>query len=357
MPSSSYILYILCVNFLILGIFGQSQCFTPNTGTTLTFYAGAQTTSAKSSPISQLICNGGNGCKYSSEVETVQCSCTGIDDFQNPQWKCQSDLPDDLRLGKVLVSCESCTTASDPQMLTGSCGLYYNLNYNADGDFDDQHDESTDDGALANFLLGFFEIIFIVVLAIIVIAGFVACCKWANNEYRYERLPLRHDSFREVEAIATPIKTNPVPSAPPVQTRHVYQQPVVQQIQPIRQVQPVQQVQPVYTSYQNPPRQDNSSFVNGMIVGEMVGGKKHGNHLAEDMLLMNAMSGSSSGNNFTTGLLLGEAMSSNNRHHTSAPVHHKPPVHHAPAPAPSHHGGNHGGHHSVSTGFGGTMRR
>lgn len=339
MPSPSYFLYILCINSLILHIFGQSQCFTPNVGTTLTFYANAQTVSAKSAPIAQLICNGGNGCKYSNEVTTVQCSCTGIDDFQNPQWKCQSDLPDDLRLGKVLVSCESCTTVSDPQVLTGSCGLYYNLNYNANGDFDDQHDESTDDdGALANFLVGFFEIIFIVGFAVMIIAGCVVCCKWANHEYRYERLPLRHDSFREVEAIATPIKHNPVPSAPPVQTRQVYQQPVVQQ------------VQPVYQSYQNPPpRQDNSNFVNGLLVGEMVGGGRHGNHLAEDVLIMNAMSGSSSGNNFTTGLLLGEAMNSGHNKH------HKPPVHHTPTvPA---FGGHHGGGHSVSTGFGGSMRR
>lgn len=334
MPSPSYILYILCINLLVLQLLGQSQCFTPGVGTALTFYTGAQTTSAKSSSIAQLTCNGGNGCKYSTEVETVQCSCTGIDDFENPQWKCQSDLPNDLKLGKILVSCESCTTFNDQQMLMGSCGLYYNLNYNANGAFDEDHHTANDYGSFENFLLSFIEGVILVIVGIIIIAGCVACCEMSNS--RYERLPLRNDSFRDIEAVAIPVHSNTIPSAPPIRVMHtqrVYQQPAN-----------------TYTSYQNPPRQDNSSFVNGMLVGEMVGGGRRENHLAEDILLMNAISGSSSGNNFTTGLLMGEILNSGNNKHHKPPVHNK--HHHQHISTPSY-----GGDDSVSIGFGGTMRR
>jgi hypothetical protein len=311
-------------------------------GTALTFYANAQTTSARSSPIPQLTCNGGNGCKYSNEVENVQCTCTGIDDHGNAQYKCESSLPNYLELGTTLVSCEGCTSSSDSQLLVGSCGLYYTLNYNANGDFDDTHVTYDDDENIGEGFITFLKILFLIVIIIMMIAVCASCCKYVYHHNGYSRLPLRHDSFREVESIpimqATPISsTNIQPSAPPIRTVPKYSQPQV------------------YQSYQNPPRQDNSSFVNGMLVGEMVGGGRHENHLAQDVLLMNAMSGSSSGNNFVTGMMVGEALNSNHSNHSNVKQHHT--TSHVPRPSnptPVHHAS--GGHH-VSVGHGGSMKR
>ncbi len=179
MQSPSYILCVICINLLIIQLYGQIQCFVPTTGTTLTFYAGAQTTSAKNLPIAQLTCNGGNGCKYGDDVKTVQCTCTGIDDYKNPQWKCQSDLPSDIELGKVLVSCEGCATSSS-QFLVGSCGLYYDLNYDSNGDFSTYDDNNDNDNKFfsnfVRFLIVFFEIIFVVVMCVAIVASCISCC-------------------------------------------------------------------------------------------------------------------------------------------------------------------------------------
>jgi hypothetical protein len=50
-------------------------------------------------------------------------------DGKDYTWKCQSELPENLKLGKVTVSCEGYDNPDDSHVLVGSCGLKYTLNY------------------------------------------------------------------------------------------------------------------------------------------------------------------------------------------------------------------------------------
>lgn len=327
---------ILIICFFVVDIFGQTQCFTPGKGTSLTFYANAKTTSIRSSPIEQLNCNGGNGCKYSNNVEIVQCSCNGIDGYGNAQWKCESSLPNTLELGTTLVSCEGCASSTDTAKLTGSCGLYYTLNYNINGDFTD---DVTIDNNDKHGILIFFEVLFVILIIVAVVLTCITFYKYAIRKYnRYERLPLHQDSFRHVEAV--PI-SHPIPSAQPhpsVNVTTANPQPVVYQS--------YQNLQP-YTTQSYTQSRQNNGFLNGVIVGEALGNKHGRNHLAQDMILMNAMNGSSGENSFATGLLVGESISSG--HHGNKHSAGKPSVH-------NNHSAQHGGKHT-SVGFGGSVTR
>ncbi|WWD21916.1 hypothetical protein CI109_106404 [Kwoniella shandongensis] len=92
---------------------------------TLTFYADQLTAARRTSPIPQLTCIG-KACK-SFQPEVVQCTNMGDDGFAGVQWRCDTDLPSSLRMGKVEVSCEGWSKAGDSNVLQGSCGLTYNL--------------------------------------------------------------------------------------------------------------------------------------------------------------------------------------------------------------------------------------
>jgi uncharacterized membrane protein YgcG len=350
--------------FLCGHVSSQSNCFTPGVGTALTFYKGAMTTSARTSPITQLTCNGGNGCKYSNEVNTVQCTCTGLDGYGSAQWKCESSLPSYLELGNELVSCEGCTSSTDPMKLTGSCGLYYGLTY--DGSNTKTNDDHTnDDNGITEAGFATFLIVVGVICGIIIVIACIvqACQMCANNYNSYETLPLHHDSFPSVDRYTTSSATPVVVTAT--------------NIQPVASAPPPPQTKSyprsggttggnTYISYQNPQpvaRQSNTdNFTTGLLMGELAGGGRRGNHIAEDVLLMNMATGGGN-SNFTTGLLMGEALSGNNHsnrsHHQSAPSHHGG-GHHGGGGG-GHHGGGGGGHHGgghhVSTGFGGSLTR
>ncbi|THH28242.1 hypothetical protein EUX98_g5952 [Antrodiella citrinella] len=90
----------------------------------LTFYKGKKTLARRSAPIAQLTCVGKPCRLYTPDV--VRCvnaggSGTDID------WRCEADLPDALRFGRVEVSCEGWSGPGDPYVLKGSCGLEYRL--------------------------------------------------------------------------------------------------------------------------------------------------------------------------------------------------------------------------------------
>lgn len=97
----------------------------------LTFYAGELTESRRSDPIAQLDCDdtdqGGKLCtKYAPDV--VQCANIDPNESgQMPDWRCEANLPDTVRLGRVQVSCEGFSGPRDPYVLRGSCGLTYRL--------------------------------------------------------------------------------------------------------------------------------------------------------------------------------------------------------------------------------------
>uniref|UniRef100_A0A8H7Y2W1 Store-operated calcium entry-associated regulatory factor n=1 Tax=Psilocybe cubensis TaxID=181762 RepID=A0A8H7Y2W1_PSICU len=90
----------------------------------LTFYNDAVTAARRTAPMPQLVCVG-KPCRV-FQPEAVRCvnlggSGTDVD------WKCEADLPDSLRFGKVEVSCEGWSKPGDPYVLKGSCSLEYRL--------------------------------------------------------------------------------------------------------------------------------------------------------------------------------------------------------------------------------------
>ncbi|KAG9325192.1 hypothetical protein KVV02_002046 [Mortierella alpina] len=94
---------------------------------TLTFQKGRMTTGRRTSPVPQTSCVGGNACG-DYEPDVIQCKNTGFDGG-DVQWKCQADLPDNLKFGKLDVYCEGFDYPDDPYVLKGSCGLEYKLYY------------------------------------------------------------------------------------------------------------------------------------------------------------------------------------------------------------------------------------
>ncbi|KAF9315954.1 Store-operated calcium entry-associated regulatory factor [Podila horticola] len=94
---------------------------------TLTLHRGRMTTGRRTSPVPQLNCIGGNACG-NFEPEVVQCHNAGSDG-SDVQWKCEADLPNNIRFGQLDVYCEGYNNPDDPYVLKGSCGLEYKLVY------------------------------------------------------------------------------------------------------------------------------------------------------------------------------------------------------------------------------------
>ncbi|PRP89478.1 transmembrane protein [Planoprotostelium fungivorum] len=87
----------------------------------LTFTAGKQTTFRRTSPVSQLKCVGGSAFSRTDLYpSTVQCYNVGTDG---------QNLNKQVKFGATSVSCEGYHDSSDPNVLRGSCGLEYTLDY------------------------------------------------------------------------------------------------------------------------------------------------------------------------------------------------------------------------------------
>lgn len=90
----------------------------------LTFYKGEYTKARRTTPIQQLTCVGRPCNLYQPDV--VRCVNEGGRGL-DVEWKCEADLPEQLRFGRVDVSCEGWSKPGDPNVLKGSCGLEYRL--------------------------------------------------------------------------------------------------------------------------------------------------------------------------------------------------------------------------------------
>ncbi|KIJ95779.1 hypothetical protein K443DRAFT_134330 [Laccaria amethystina LaAM-08-1] len=90
----------------------------------LMFYKDEYTAARRTPAIPRLVCRG-KPCKL-FQPEAVRCVSiggAGVD----VDWKCEADLPEALRFGKVEVSCEGWSKPGDPYVLKGSCSLDYRL--------------------------------------------------------------------------------------------------------------------------------------------------------------------------------------------------------------------------------------
>ncbi|KAF8510952.1 hypothetical protein BU17DRAFT_55037 [Hysterangium stoloniferum] len=88
----------------------------------LTFYNGEFTKARRTSPIPQLKCIG-KPCNV-FQPDVVRCINDGGRGL-DVEWKAY--LPEQLRFGRVEVSCEGWSRPGDPTVLKGSCGLEYRL--------------------------------------------------------------------------------------------------------------------------------------------------------------------------------------------------------------------------------------
>lgn len=93
----------------------------------LTLKDGALTSSRRVSPIPQLKCVGGGGCKHYS-IDVMRCKNAGSDyGPEDIQWTCIANIPEEFKLGSTDVICEGYDGPDDPYVLKGSCGVEYRL--------------------------------------------------------------------------------------------------------------------------------------------------------------------------------------------------------------------------------------
>jgi len=90
----------------------------------LTFYDGDTTRARRGKPIPQLTCRGKACALYKPDV--VRCTNVG-GSGTDVDWKCEAELPESLRLGRVEVSCEGWSGPGDSYVYKESCGLEYRL--------------------------------------------------------------------------------------------------------------------------------------------------------------------------------------------------------------------------------------
>jgi len=90
----------------------------------LTFYKDSYTAARRTSSLPQAVCVG-KPCKL-FQPDVVRCVSLGGTGTE-VNWKCEADLPDTLRFGRVEVSCEGWSSPGDPYVLKGSCSLEYRL--------------------------------------------------------------------------------------------------------------------------------------------------------------------------------------------------------------------------------------
>ncbi|KAH9959655.1 hypothetical protein BC827DRAFT_1134293 [Russula dissimulans] len=90
----------------------------------LTLYNDEPTLSRRGQPIPQLVCKGKPCSLFKPDV--IRCVNLG-GEGTNVDWKCETDLPESLRLGRVQVSCEGWSGPGDSYVLKGSCSLEYRL--------------------------------------------------------------------------------------------------------------------------------------------------------------------------------------------------------------------------------------
>lgn len=92
----------------------------------LTLRAGAFTTGRRNSPVQQLLCQNCNDDAARKAVDTIQCRNVGFDG-RDVNWKCETELSKQYKLGRTEVSCEGFDSPEDPFILAGSCAVEYHL--------------------------------------------------------------------------------------------------------------------------------------------------------------------------------------------------------------------------------------
>merc|ERR1711939_486906 len=90
-----------------------------------TLQSGRMTTGRRTDPVKQLSCRGANCMHAPSSVRCINAGSDGTD----VQWDCKAELDDRVKFGSMNVQCEGYDYPSDPNILAGSCGLEYTLEW------------------------------------------------------------------------------------------------------------------------------------------------------------------------------------------------------------------------------------
>jgi hypothetical protein len=121
-------LLLLCILFAGLQFATAQNAVNLRDVSTLTFNRGQYTTFRRTNALPQLNCVGGSARRENYQVSTVQCRNVGFDGVDY-NWRCESNLNNKLKLGRVVVSCEGYNRPGDKYVLGGSCALKYELEY------------------------------------------------------------------------------------------------------------------------------------------------------------------------------------------------------------------------------------
>ncbi|KAJ7475902.1 hypothetical protein FB451DRAFT_261752 [Mycena latifolia] len=153
----------------------------------LTFYKDSLTESRRTKAIPQLQCVG-KPCKlYTPEV--VRCQSLGGSGTEI-DWKCEADLPESLRFGRVDVSCEGWSRPGDPYVLKGSCALEYRL-VQVPGSLRNSDSDNPFGGKSSDVSSTIFNIVFVAAIGIILYSFLQSCLRGPQN-----RVGGRHDPGR-----------------------------------------------------------------------------------------------------------------------------------------------------------------
>ncbi|KAJ7104084.1 hypothetical protein B0H15DRAFT_767091 [Mycena belliarum] len=148
----------------------------------LTFYQDSLTEARRTHAIPQLKCIGKPCRLYTPEV--VRCQSLGGSETEI-DWKCEADLPESLRFGKVEVSCEGWSQPGDPYFLrplTGSCALEYRL-VQVPGSLRNSDSDNLLGGSSSSFNLAstIFTVLWVAVVGIILYSFIQSCMRGPQN--------------------------------------------------------------------------------------------------------------------------------------------------------------------------------
>ncbi|KAH7329141.1 hypothetical protein B0I35DRAFT_473770 [Stachybotrys elegans] len=89
---------------------------------------GAKTTHRRVSSIPQLKCVSSKAICNLFQIDSMRCTNEGSSySDEDIEWSCTASLPEDLKLTSTEVICEGYSSADDPYVLKGSCGVEYRL--------------------------------------------------------------------------------------------------------------------------------------------------------------------------------------------------------------------------------------
>lgn len=118
-------IFALLTFVYLVGAFNNDRILKTSVSS-LIFEKNALTTWRRVAPMNQLICT--TGCNL-ADISKVMCKNIGSDG-SDIVWECKTDdLPNNIKFGQIVVSCERYANSQDPYILVGSCGLKYGLEH------------------------------------------------------------------------------------------------------------------------------------------------------------------------------------------------------------------------------------